>query len=92
MGTFYAQPLLQFYADSFETAQGFGVSLKTCVWFGYNPQNIFCYFFRNFNLVFFQALLLSTYVVSMYLVRVTRPIILHFHMIPFFFKTILAGT
>ena len=42
--------------------------------FGYNPQIIFCHFFRNLNLVFFQALLLSTYIDSMYLVRVTVPI------------------
>ena len=42
-----------------------------CMWFGYNPRIIFCHFFRNLNLVFFQALLLSTYVDSMYLVRVT---------------------
>ena len=60
----------------------FGNGLKTCMWFGYNPQIIFgynpqiifCHFFCNLNLVFFQALLLSTYVDSMYLVRVTPPI------------------
>ena len=52
----------------------FGHGLKTRMWFGYNPQIIFCHFFRNLNLVFFQALLLSTYVDSMYLVRVTPPI------------------
>ena len=51
----------------------FGHGLKTCMWFGYNPQIIFCHFFRKLNLVFFQALLLSTYVDSMYLVRVTPP-------------------
>ena len=44
------------------------------MWFGYNPQIIFCHFFRNLNLVFFQALLLSTYVDNGYLVRVTPPI------------------
>ena len=53
----------------------FGHGLKTCMWFGYNPQIRFCHFFRNLNIVFFQALLLSTYVdSSMYLVRVTPPI------------------
>ena len=52
----------------------FGHGLKTCMCFGYNPQIIFCHFFRNLNLVIFQALLLSTYVDSMYLVRVTPPI------------------
>ena len=46
--------------------------LKVCMWYGYNNQIIFCHFFHNLNLVFFQALLLSTYYVnSMYLVRVT---------------------
>ena len=49
----------------------FGHGLKMCMWFGYNPQTIFCNFFRNLNFVFFQALLLSTYVDSMYLVRIT---------------------
>ena len=52
----------------------FGHGMKTCMWFGYNPQITYCHFFRNLNLVFFQALLLSTYVDSMYLVRVTPPI------------------
>ena len=54
----------------------FGHGLKTCMSFGYNPQIIFCHFFCNLNLVFFQILLLSTYmyVDSMYLVRVTPPI------------------
>ena len=47
----------------------YGHGLKTCIWFGYNPQIIFCHFFRNLNFVFFQA-----YVDSMYLVRVTPPI------------------
>ena len=47
----------------------FGHGLKTCMWFGYDPQIIFCHFVRN--LIFFQALVLSTYVDSMYLVRVT---------------------
>ena len=49
----------------------FGNGMKMYIWFGYNPQIIFCHFFRNLNLVFCQALLLSTYVDSMYLVRVT---------------------
>ena len=52
----------------------FGHGLKMCMWFGYNPQILFCHFFCNLNLVFFQALLQSTYVDSMYLVRVTPPI------------------
>ena len=47
----------------------FGHGLKMCMLFGYNPGIIFCHFFRNLNLVFFQALLLhlSTYVDSMYI-------------------------
>ena len=32
----------------------FGHGLKMCMWFGYNPQIIFCHFFRNLNLVFFR--------------------------------------
>ena len=52
----------------------FGHVMKTCMWFGNNPRIIFCSFFRNLNLVFFQALILTTYVDSMYLVRVTPPI------------------
>ena len=51
----------------------FGHGLKMCMWFGHNPQIIFCHFFCNLNF-FFQALLLSTYVDSMYVVRVTPPI------------------
>ena len=34
----------------------FGDGLKICMWFGYNRQFIFCYFFRKLNLVIFQAL------------------------------------
>ena len=48
------------------------------MWFRYNPQINFYHFFCKLNLVIFlallvifQALLLSTYVDSMYLVRVT---------------------
>ena len=52
----------------------YGHGLKTWLWFGYNPQIIFCHFFRNLNFVFFQALLLSTYVDSRYNVRVTPTI------------------
>ena len=47
--------------------------LKICMWFGYNPRIISYHFFCKLNLVIFQALLLSTYVDSMYLVRVTPP-------------------
>ena len=53
-----------------------GHGLKTCMLFGYDPEIRFCHFFRNLNLVFFQALILhvSTYVDSMYLVRINPPI------------------
>ena len=56
----------------------FSHGLKKCMWFGFRfivVQIRFCQFFRNLNfIVFFQALLLLTYVDSMYLVRVTPPI------------------
>ena len=32
----------------------FGHGLKICMWFGYNPQIIFCCFFRKLNLVIFR--------------------------------------
>ena len=52
-----------------------GHGLKTCMWFGYDPEIRFCHFFHNLNLVFFfQALILSTYVDSMYLVWIYPPI------------------
>ena len=52
-----------------------GHGLKTCMWFGYDPEIRFCHFFRNLNLVFFfQALILSTYVDSMCLVWIYPPI------------------
>ena len=34
----------------------FGHGLKICMWFGCNPQNIFCHFFRKLNLAIFRAL------------------------------------
>ena len=33
----------------------FGHGLKICMWFGYNPQNIFCYFFYKMNYVIIAA-------------------------------------
>ena len=57
----------------------FGYGLKMCMWFGYNPQIIFCHFFRNLNFVFFRHYnYQQDYVDSMYLVRVTPPIPLLF--------------
>ena len=55
----------------------FGHDLKTCIWFGYNPQIIFFTFPAISISSFFQALLLSTYVDSRYLVRVTHTIKLY---------------
>ena len=54
--TYWAQLLLQFYTDSFETSLVFGHDLKICMWFGYNPQIIFCHFFCKLNLAIFWAL------------------------------------
>ena len=68
-----------------------GHGLKTCMWFEYNPQISFCHFFRNLNLVFFQALILSTYVDSMYLVWINTPINFTFSDDSVFLKKILAG-
>ena len=61
------------------------------MWFGYNPQIIFYHFFCKLNLVIFQALLLSTYVDSMYLVRVTPLMNFTFSDDSLFLKKILAG-
>ena len=69
-----------------------GHALKTCMWFGYNPQSRFCHFFRNLNLVFFfQALILSTYVDSMYLVWINPPINFTYSDYSVFLKKIFAG-
>ena len=61
------------------------------MWFRYNPQIIFYHFFCKLNLVFFQALLLSTYVDSMYLVRVTPLMNSTFSDDSLFLKKTLAG-
>ena len=62
------------------------------MWFGYNPRIIFYYFFCKLNSVIFQALLLSTYVDSMYLMRVTpQPMNFTFSDDSLFFKKILGG-
>ena len=61
--------------------------LKTCMWFGYNPQIRFCHFFRNLNLVFFRHYYYQhNYVDSIYLVRVTAPINFTFSDDSAFFK------
>ena len=47
------QPLLQFYADSFDTLQVLGHGLKMDTLFGYNPQIIFVTFLTKLTLSFF---------------------------------------
>ena len=61
------------------------------MWFGYNPRIIFYHFFCKLKLVIFQALLLSTYVDSKYLVRVTPPMNFTFSDDSLLFKKFLAG-
>ena len=91
MGTLCAHLLLQFYFNSFETSQVF------CTWsedmhvHWINPQIIFYHFFCKLNLVIFQALLLSTYVDSMYLVRVIPPMNFTFSDDSLFLKKNLGG-
>ena len=65
--------------------------LKTCMWFGYDSEIRFCHFFGNLNLVFFQALILSTYVDSMYLVWINPPINFTFSDDSVFLKKNLGG-
>ena len=55
--------------------------------FRYNPQIIFYHLFCKLNLVIFQALLLSTYVDSMYLEWVTPLMNFTFSDDSLFFKT-----
>ena len=47
-----------------------------CMWFGYNPQINFYHFFRIWNLVIFQARILSKGIDSGYLVCATPPTVL----------------
>ena len=54
-------------------------------------SDYFYFFFCKLNLVIFQALLLSTYVDSMYLVRVTPLMNFTFSDDSLFLKKILAG-
>ena len=65
--------------------------LKICMWFGYNHEIIFYHFFCKLNFVIFQALLLSTYVDNIYLVRVTTPMNFTFSDDSLFLKKILGG-
>ena len=61
------------------------------MWLGYNPWIIFYHFFCKLNFVIFQALLLSTYVDSIYLVRVTPPMNFTFSGDSLFLKKIVGG-
>ena len=69
----------------------FGYGLKTCMWFEYNPQIIFCHFFCNLNLVFFRRYYYQHNVDSRYLVRVTRINFNYFRLFVIFLKKFLAG-
>ena len=55
----------------------FGHGLKVCLWVGYSPQIIFVSFSQVLKLSHLQALLLSVYVNSVYLVYVTPPTVLY---------------
>ena len=53
LGVLWAQLLLQFCTDLFETSNVFHHGMRMCMWFGYNCEVIFCYFFHFVNLVIF---------------------------------------
>ena len=55
----------------------FGHGLKICMWFGYNPQIIFCYFLCKLNFVIFQALYIKKCMDRGYLVGATPPTVLY---------------
>ena len=55
----------------------FGHGLKICMWFWYNPQIIFCCFFRKLNLAIFRALSITMWMASGYLVGATPPTVLY---------------
>ena len=54
----------------------FGHGLKMCMWFGYNPQIIFCHFFHKLNLAIFPALSITKWMDRGYLVGATPPTVL----------------
>ena len=54
--------------------------LKICMWFFQNPEIIFYYFFRIFNLVIFWVLILQMCIGSRYLVPLTPPTVLKLYM------------
>ena len=55
---------------------GFQDGLKICMWFSRNPETIFYYFFRIFNLDIFWILILQKRIGSRYLVPVTPTTVL----------------
>ena len=56
----------------------FGHGLKICIWFGYNHQIIFCYFFCKLNLAIFRALLITMWMDRRYLVGATPTVLYQF--------------
>ena len=56
----------------------FGHGLKICMWLRYNPQIIFCYFFRKLNLVIFQALYITKSMDRLFFVTFYRKLKLAF--------------
>ena len=55
----------------------FGHGLKICMWFGYNPQIIFCHFFCMLKLAIFTALSMTKRKDRGYLVGATPPTVLY---------------
>ena len=76
VGTLWAQLLIQFYTDLFETLY-IRHGLEMCIWFGYNPWINFCYFFHFVNFVIFWPQILWKSRDSGYLVSATPHTILY---------------
>ena len=66
-----------------------GHGLKTCMWFGYNPQIRLCYVFCNLNLVFFSGI--NTINVCRQYVPCMENSLLLFQMSPYFLKKSMRG-
>ena len=54
----YAAPY-SFMPIALKLSMCYGHDLKICMWFGHNPQIIFCHFFHNLNLVIFSGMLVN---------------------------------
>ena len=79
VGTLWAQHL-QFYTHSFETSLvlwSWSEDMHVVSPFGYNPQIIFCHFFRKLNLAIFRALSITMWMDRGYLVGTTPPTVLY---------------